>query len=390
VTATAAEEHRSRAGLREWWTPVAVWATSRLLIGTIAVVSQWFQPGHGVLTNADWPPRLLFQWDSGYFLAIAAHGYAGSPESLQAFFPGYPLLSRALALPFSSGHPSTETLIVSMFVVVQMSALLAAVVVWQLVRRDHSATAATVSVAMLLMGPYAVFLAASYSEALFLAAASAAWLLARRRHWLGAGLAGAAASFTRVNGLFVVAALVVMYLIDRRQSGRRLLSPHLVGVLTGLAGAAAYWVYLLILTGSPIAWSRAQAEGWNRGFQWPWVTFYNTAGRVLFASTWDRRIQYGLDIVFAAALIVAIVWFIRRRRWPEAVLLGLTALSLMTSFSYLSLARNTSTLFPVAIALGVAAVESPRRRWLAIGVGVVGILLLAFTTHQFSIGLWSD
>lgn len=387
MTVPRAEARPGR--FRQSWVPVGIWALSRLLIGAVAAIAQWYRPGHGVMSRVDWPIHLLFQWDSGYFLAIAGHGYAGSAPALRAFFPGYPLLSRALALPFSSAQPSDELLTLTMCVVVQAAALLAALLIWALAR-ESGRTAATVSVALLLLGPYAVFLAASYSEALFLAAAAAAWLMARRGIWLGAGLAAAAASFTRVNGLFLVAALVVMYVIDRRRAGMRVISPHLLAVLGGAVGAGLYWLYLLIQTGSLTAWSQAQATGWNRRFNWPWVTLYETAGRTLFATTWDRRIQYGLDLVFAAALVAAVIWFIRQRRWPEVVLLGLTSLSLMTSFSYLSLARNTSTLFPIALALGCAAVGSRRGRWLAIAVGIGGILLLGFNTHQFTLGLWAD
>jgi hypothetical protein len=372
--------------------PVLIWAVSRLLLATVALGSRLVQSGGQVFSTPDWLPRLLFNWDSGYFLAIAQHGYAGQDPSLRAFFPGYPALARLLATATGSldtADPSAG-LIVWMWVIPQLASLGGAVLIWRLARRDHGPLVATAATALVLLGPYAIFLASSYSESLYLLFAVAAWLVARRGIWWAAGLLGVAASFTRINGVFLVAALVVMYVVEQRRAGRPVIGVGLFAVLAGALGAFAYWLYLLILTGSPTAWQQAQSVGWNRGFQWPWITFYETAGRALLSPALDRRIQYGLDIVFAAALILAIVWFARSRRWPEFTLLTLTALSLMTSFSYLSLARNTSTLFPLAIAVAAAAATSTRARTAVVAIGILGVLLLIFNTHQFTLGLWSD
>ena len=51
------------------------------------------------------------------------------------------------------------------------------------------------AVVYLALFPYAVFMFAGYSEALFLAFATTAWLAARRDAWWIAGLLGAGASF---------------------------------------------------------------------------------------------------------------------------------------------------------------------------------------------------
>ena len=61
----------------------------------------------------------------------------------------------------------------------------------------------------------------------------------------------------------------------------------------------------------------------------------------------------------------------------------------MTSYSYLSLARNTVTLFPLVLALA-GATDKPSRRvlfWIAFSLG---LLLLVFNTRQFALGYWAD
>jgi hypothetical protein len=55
----------------------------------------------------------------------------------------------------------------------------------------------------LVLSPYAVFLFAGYSEALFLACALWGWLCARREQWVPAALLVAAAASVRVSGLFL-------------------------------------------------------------------------------------------------------------------------------------------------------------------------------------------
>jgi Gpi18-like mannosyltransferase len=241
---------------------------------------------------------------------------------------------------------------------------------------------------LVLAGPYAVFFAASYSEALFLAFGVAAWLCGTKRYWLWAGIFAALASATRPNGIFLAAAIVVMYVAATLAARQRIRIRTLLATLVGFLGAAAYFGYLFAHTASLVAWSAAQAQ-WGRALEWPWITLYQTAGRVLYASSLDRRIQFGLDIVFAVLLVAAIAYFVRKRAWAEVTYLGLTAATMMTSYSYLSLARNTAVLFPIAIAVATT-ITLRRRRWIFLCWAAIGLLLLVFNTWQLASGAWAD
>jgi len=379
-----------------WRTPfigaAILWIAARSLITAVAVLTQFFAPSRGLLhTRGLWFFRLFFNWDSAYYQSIAQQGYfsTSSDPSITAFFPGYGLAARLVALAIDPSGPGQDAVIVALWLVSAIASLVAAVLIWRLAEDRHGRRAAIATTALFVAGPYSLFLAASYAESLFLACALAAWLCGTQERWLAAGLLCGLASAVRPNGIMLFGAMLVMYVTQRRASGRPVVSGAFAAVWLGIAGTAAYFIYLFTHTGSLLTWGTTQQQGWGRVTQWPWLSFYQTAGRILFASTPDRRIQYGLDILFAAILIAGVVYFWRARQWPAFTYLGLTALSLMTSFTYVSLARNTLLLFPLTIAVA-STVEAPGRRsvfWVSLGVGLV---LLVFNVHQFTLGLWAD
>jgi len=363
----------------------ALWTASRVLVTTIAMVSQWAATGS--LLGGRPFTQLLARWDSGHFEAIARHGYQAGSNDV-AFFPGYPLLARALAAVLRPG--TTEAVPLALVLVAALGGLVAAVLLWRLTEVTNGPGAAFLATLLFVVGPYAVFLHASYSESCFAAAAIGAWYLGVRDRWLAAGLVAALAGTFRANGLFLLAALLVLYVVRRRAAGARLLAWPLLGLATGALGFVGYMAYLWALTGHVDAWTTAQRDGWSRRTTAPWTSFWQTVQNVQHHALVSARPQLLLDIVFAGLLLAAIGYLAARRRWPEVTLLGLTAVSLMTSSSYVSLARNTLTLFPIWIALASAAQRHAVGRWVATGVLVVGVALLTADTHQFTLGAWAD
>lgn len=331
----------------------------------------------------------LFHWDSGYYLSIADHGYFGSGASpaLPAFFPGYPLASRAVADLFTAGSSTPGTLVAAMWLVSSIASLAAAIVCWQLMQQ-LAPSAATLATVMLLAGPYSIFLFADYSESLFVAFAIAAWYCGARQQWWWAGLWCGLATATRINGLFLLVALIVGYLVQRRRSGEPWWNRRLLWVLPAGSGVLGYFSYLAVRTGNPFAWNTAQTQGWHRELHWPWEAFYQTAGRVLFASTLDRRLQFGLDILAAVLIGAALVVWIRRRDWAAATFAGLTLLALTTSFTFVSLARNSVTVFPLTILLATVVISSRRRLRVTVLTAWWG--LFAVNATLFALGYWAD
>lgn len=304
-----------------------------------------------------------------------------------AFFPGYPLVSRLVALPLEGVLPPERAVVIAMCVTVQAASLGAAYTLAQLAR-PLGRTRVIVALFATFLGPYALYFAASYSEALFLLFSTSAWLCASRGRWVLSGVVAAGATFTRVNGLFLIAGLVTMYLLRPRPAGERRIGWMAAGPVFAISGAFVYWLYLLILTGSPVAWAAAEEHGWKRTTVSPLQAFNQTVHEMLTLSTWDQRVQRGLDIVFAVLLIALIVWLLWRRRWPEMVYSVLTAAAIMTSFDYVSLARNTAVVFPAPLA--VAETAGRRTRVLYAVAAILALALLIFNTHAFTLGYWAD
>lgn len=335
---------------------------------------------------------LLANWDSGYFTCIARNGYFGpacGPDvgvERQAFFPLYPLLGRGLGWVAGEGQLTSGAIAFGLWAVALVASFLALVALFLLVARTRGLLTARRASLLFAFGPYGLFLVASYSESLYLAGAVAAWYACLRRRYGWCAVFGAVATASRVSGLFLVPALLVLYLTSTRRDDRQFRVRELVLVASSGLGLLAFWGWLAFRTGDPLAWFHAQDEGWNRKTQWPWDTLINQGVHVLREPRDDWQVQAVLELLFAGGICLALALLVRQRDWAAVVLVGLTALSLMTSSYYLSLARNTLTLFPLVILL--ADLTRTRRRFAL--VAGAGFALLVFNTVQFSLGNWAD
>lgn len=167
------------------------------------------------------------RYDGGWYTMIAEHGYGYVPghQSNVAFFPGYPLTMRAVGAVLDN--------IPLAGIVVTMACGATGLVAFHRWCRDRlTPAAALTAVACLALYPYAYYLyGAVYGDALFLLCALGAFLAFERDHLLLAGLAGAAATATRLVGVAVVVGLVVGVLERRRVvTGAAGEAPHLVAV----------------------------------------------------------------------------------------------------------------------------------------------------------------
>jgi len=372
---------------------LAVWLTVRIVLYSEAIVVNLIDSKSGAFfAQSDWFFRLFHHWDALYYTALASGGYFG-PEAYspwQSFFPGYPLAIRVVATPLFGLEPTHDQLVVSAVLVANVASLLAGAILFRIVADRFTSRIALGALVLFFVGPYSHFLVAPYTEPLFLVFALAAWLSGSRERWLAAGIFAALASFTRANGIFLIAALMVLFAITRHKAGRPWLTRAIAIGAIGAVGVGSYFIYLFVMTGDPLAWSHAQQAGWNRATQWPWRTLIATLREIAASGSPNMyRIQYAFDLLFAVVLVAVVIVFIVKRWWAEAVLVFLTAVSLMTSSNYVSLARNTLTLFPIVI-LVASFLGEPRRRWIFWVVLIAGIGLLLFNTRQFTLGLWSD
>lgn len=225
------------------------------LVGT-ALTLVWVLPSTSlVLAHGAYDPLTdyLFgafaQWDNDWYLDIADHGYR---EESAAFFPLYPGLVRVLGLALGS-HLVAGVL---------LSLAAAGVGAWALyaiARHALGEAVARDSVLLLALYPTAFVFTSAYSEGLFLAFATTSFLAGLRgRPWLAGLLAGLAVA-TRVAGLALVPALVVLFW-PRARGQIAQLAPVVLLPLMGLASVALVFDRAL---GDSLAFSHAQ-KFWDR------------------------------------------------------------------------------------------------------------------------------
>lgn len=360
ATRTGSPATVDRAALRAWFgTRLGVLATS------LTIAAFW---SYGDLKDSfldRWT-----QWDVDLFITIAKYGYGGDPArppdaGLPAFFPGLPLLIRAVHVVVPSWELSA----------LLISLVAGAVAMVALARLGGPGTGPKAAAALLL-SPYAVFLFAGYSEALFLAFALPAWLLARQRRWEAAALCAAGAASVRVTGIFLAAALIVEFLVTDR---RWRLAPWL---LAPFAPVAAYTVYQWRRTGDWLAWQHAQQEGWGRSPAWPWRAFRTTWGAA-FGPHNQFTGAFRVELVAAVVGVALTGLLLARRRWAEAVYVGLPLASLLTSAFYLSIGRAALLWWPLW--LGFGSLRRPAYAALL----VIFVPLLVAEIALFTSGSWA-
>ncbi|GII97141.1 hypothetical protein [Sinosporangium siamense] len=385
---------------------LAIWVASRLGILLTATVGAGILAAGGAL-----PPLLerLNHWDVRKLQQIAAQGY-GADLTLPAYFPGQPLILRAVGLVLPD--PTVAGMALSF-----AAGAVAVVALSRLADREAGDGTGPLAVLALVLAPTAVFLFVGYSEALFLAFAIPAWLAARQRRWMWAGLLGAGASCVRITGLFLAVALIVEFCtakparpIASDTPGGRGAGATAEGGASGVlqltwvhqgdgtgSGERAAWLALPFVplvaytlfqglrTGDWLAWQHAQEAGWQRHLVWPWESFATTwRAAVLMDNrfTWSFR----LELAAAAIGLAFVVWLLYRRRWSEFVYTGGQLGALLVSSYYLSIPRTLVLWWPLWISVAYAC---RRRPWILWGYVLVVGPLMVVNVVAFLHGLWA-
>lgn len=338
---------------------------TRAALWTTAYGARWLFPTDASTPDPGSALAPFERWDWGHFLNVARDGYfpAGRGpwdadwDNREAFFPGFPLALRAVHTIVPSW--TAAGLLISL--VAGAVAVLALARVARLYLSDAGAGRRTVQ--LLLLSPCAIFLAAGYSESLFLALALPAWLAAHRRDWPHAATLAALATTVRVSGLFLAAALALHFVLTARTARTRRAWRPLPWLALPALPALLYAWYLHSRTGDWMAWQHAQERGWYRRFHAPWEAWSNTWG-----SAFDQVQTTGYAFMFQAELLAMVVGLalaallVRRRRWPEAAYVGLGLWALGTSYWYTSIPRATLLWWPLWITLAAWSLRSPRFR----------------------------
>ncbi|MEU0380309.1 mannosyltransferase family protein [Streptomyces cyaneofuscatus] len=359
---------------------------TRISLWITAHGARWLFPRGSDVREAGAVLAPFQQWDANHYLHIARDGYfpAGAGpwmddwDNREAFFPGFPLLLRAVhvVVPSWTAAGLLTSLVAGAVAVLALSRIARAYVPED---ADGRRTAL-----FFLLSPCAVFLAVGYTEALFLAFALPAWLAAQRHRWAPACTLAALATTVRVSGLFLAAAIAVLFVLSVRT--RRDWRGAAWLALPALPPLAYSW-YLHAHTGDWMAWKSAQERGWYRDFHTPWEAWANT-----WNAAFDGVHTTGYAAMFQAELATMVVGLAlvallaRHRRWPEAVYVALSLWALGTSYWYVSIPRATLLWWPLWIGLAALSLRRPwfRTVYLCVTVPVSALVALAFLTGRWA------
>jgi Mannosyltransferase (PIG-V) len=340
----------------------------------------------------DWLFDAFAQWDSVWFLHIARHGY--DLKETAAFFPLYPLVVRGVSEVLRSD--------VAAAVLFSLAAgTVAVVVLHQLAQRVLGEAGAGTTVLLVALYPIAFVFTAAYSDGLFLALAAWSFLAAVERRSLLAGVLGGLACATRLVGLALLPALLVLLWPSTRRGFLRL-----APLLLLPAAVAAYALYLGHKLSDPWAFVHAQGVYWHRHVHSAgpltglWLAVkdgYQGASELVQHlpraphGTFEHRDQWASWNVVNLVLLAAAAWltWVAWRRLGIAYgLFSLATLAIVLTspadlVPLVSLPRFLLGDFPLFLALGLLLRDRPTARlWTLVAFAAIGgAAATAFAHH---------
>ncbi len=313
--------------------------------------------------------RLAMVGDPWFYRWIAISGYEsktpdGAPKNTWAFFPLYPLLIRAL------GGGGSRFPIVAM--AISNAALLFALLAVAAAGRalglaDEETERAAWYIALF---PTSYFFSLPMTESIFLLLSAAAFLAAARERWWASGIAGGLASATRVIGICLLPALLLL----PYQRSTRPTRQHLWLLLVPL-GIAAFVAFLYVRAGDPLGFVHAQTL-WGRVGS-PAIDLSALPKGLVISQPWNF---VALNVSAGLLMLAAGVSFLIRRQWSFAAYTLLSVAVPLSSGSVQSLARYALVDFPMFYWLAIVCRTSARDRAVtATFVVILGWMIALFT-----------
>jgi hypothetical protein len=340
-------------------------------LAVIAYCSAWINVANGSHLPLT---RGYQQWDANLYVNYAQHGLfsAASTPNNAAFLPGYPIL---LALV----HVLVRNWIAAALLLSLAAGAVTAVLLNRMAGGDRAAL-------FLFTAPAALFLTVGYSESAFLAFAVAAWYAAERGKWPAAAVLAGLAGLTRIDGLALIPALMVLGL-TREPVGARLRAAAYA--VSAAFGPFLYMLYLKDKTGSWSAWQQANRTGWNIWTDWPWVALkWTWRGAYEYADgpgayAWSFQLEL-LTTIVAAVLVVVLLW---QRSWAEACYCALVLASMVCVNNQSGADRGLLICFPLYLVLARA---SQRRPWIGGAYVWLSAPIAVLAAFLYTAGAWSN
>ena len=313
-------------------------------------------------------------WDSQHYIDIATNGYVyqGYQQDFIVFFPLYPTLIRLTTFDFA--YINLSALVVS-----NVSSIVAAVYLFKLAQFDFDDGVAKKAVLYLCVFPTAYFLSAIYSEGLFLALTIASFYYARAGKWPVAGFLAMFAALTRLGGLFLLPALLIEYLYQKKWKLRSV-DRRILWVFLGLAGFVIFLFINVQVAGNPFAFMEIERVNWNQTIN-P-VAGFQSSLQWSFSAPFPENTYTIAELAFAAAGLSAVaVGFWLRFRLSYTVYMLLAWMLSVSMSQWMSVPRYVLAMFPMFILLGVLT-QKKTAHW---AVTLSFSALLCFFTVLFAL-----
>ena len=394
------------------WPIAALTRCTVLLVGYLAVVSVGFPPNAPPYRISDNEAiNLPLRWDTGWYLGIAIDGYQWRPEVQGqqniAFFPGYPLTTRAVAMalgaqsvvrqwrdlpPRLAMQRMQQTYLASALLVTLLSFAWALVWLYRLAREHLDEPEARAALLLLSTYPFAMFFSAAYTESLMLLAVAGAFYHFKQERWVAAAGWGLLAGLTRPNGFLLAGPLCILalqHLASRRtatthwdQLRTRALALTAVAAMPAI-GAVLYSTFIYLLTGNPFEWREAHTA-WGRSFTGAptlLLPFESITERGVVEYTSAQPVET-MNAV-GSLLACALVWPVTRRLGIAYGLFMVLNLAPPLLFGgFLSMGRVTSLLFPMFMYLALVLADWQRQALIATFACLQGLAAVLFFTWR--------
>ncbi|MBV8083021.1 MAG: glycosyltransferase family 39 protein [Candidatus Eremiobacteraeota bacterium] len=290
-----------------------------------------WSPQHGLILDV-WS-----RWDAQHYLDIAQLGYHGKDI---AFFPLYPALIHIV------GKLIGDNLIAGLLIS-NVAFLVALAYLYALTKKEFGDdTTAFHAIFYTAIFPTAIFFSAVYTESLFLALTVASVFYARRGNFITAGIIGALAALTRVEGVLV--ALPLLYEVWRgwREGQRTALLRGIIGLALVPAGLLVYMGFLNLLVGDWMAFQKIQVD-WNRHLSPPWVSIVNTVHLIMAHPLPSvTAVTHLIELIFTLAFLVLMLVSFKVLRPSYSLYFAASLLVPMSTASLMSMPRFVLVVFP--------------------------------------------
>ena len=358
------------------WLRALDWQTVALVLGIKAMIFAFAWVSVRTLSDKEFGWFEMWnRWDAVHYRLLAQSGYSAMGEERFSivFYPLYPWLVRIAS--FVVRDYFAAALVVS-----GIASVAAGLLLQKLTRLDESAATARQAVWFLLIFPTSYFLHIGYTESLFLALVIGSVLMARMRRWDLAGLIGACACLTRVNGLILVPVLAVEALLQYRAARRIDWRWLWMGVVP--LGFAGYLALNYHVTGDAFTFSRIMEEHWYKKFTPPWIGIRDVWRRIP-----DGDFTEGVhEFAWITLGCLCTVWCWLSLRPSYAVWMTCNWLLINSTSFVLSVPRYTLMLFPIFILFARLSTKRPLAGLL---LSACSLLFLGLFVGKYVSGTWA-